>query len=498
LTRLATLFDECRGGFGKRSTKPGKGIIVNVVAARIFGRTAVLTVILALLAVWLVALSVNPAFADTYLCSGNSYTTCTNVGYTDHGYSAHSSTSYWTMTSGHNCTNYVAYVESTVNGAATPSYNLGNADAWASNASSHGVTVDTTPVVGSVAQWGDSTNHPTGHVAIVEAVNSDGSITVSEDNFSSGPFAWETISTGDSNWPNHFIHFQDLPGLGTQMLITGNGTAYAKNVINNGGWTGETDSNVATQVVTSPTGLQVVLVSDGEVWAKQDASGHYGGWTQEASSGTAKAVAVGGNTQMLITQNGTVYAKNSIGPGGWTQETDSGVGSAIAVSSTGVQMVLVTDGEVWAKRDPSGSLGGWTGEASSGTARAIAVGGDTQMIVTGNGTVYAKNSIGSGGWHQETDSGVASSNAQSIAVNSSGVQVLLVSDGEVWAKHDSSGSYGGWTGEASSGTAIAVAVDDWGDQMIINGSNAVYAKTSIGIGGWGVETGTGTATAIAG
>ncbi len=43
----------------------------------------------------------------TVLCSGSSYATC--------------------IAGGHNCTNYAAYVLSAVNGAPTPTYQLGNA-----------------------------------------------------------------------------------------------------------------------------------------------------------------------------------------------------------------------------------------------------------------------------------------------------------------------------------------------------------------------------------
>ena len=167
-------------------------------------------VLLTLLTAGLVTLSSKPALADTSLCSGNSYSSCTNVGHTDHGYSTHSGGSYWSMYSGHNCTNYVAYVESTVNGAPTPKYNLGNAADWATKASANGVQVNGTPVAGSVAQWNAAPwNNNNGHVAYVESVNSDGSITVSEDNYPTGPFDWKIISAGSSNWPNNFIHFRD-------------------------------------------------------------------------------------------------------------------------------------------------------------------------------------------------------------------------------------------------------------------------------------------------
>ena len=83
---------------------------------------------LSLLAGALIATSVvaaEPAMADASLCSGSGYSSCVSAGYTDHGYGANSGNSYWHMYSGHNCTNYVAYVEQIVNGAPAPSIQLG-------------------------------------------------------------------------------------------------------------------------------------------------------------------------------------------------------------------------------------------------------------------------------------------------------------------------------------------------------------------------------------
>jgi hypothetical protein len=276
-----------------------------------------------------------------------------------------------------------------------------------------------------------------------------------------------------------------------QMLLTSNGTAYAKGPIGLNGWNNETDPNVTTQIAISSTGLQMVLASDGEVWAKQDSTGSYGGWTLEAAAGTAKAIAVGGNTQMIITNNSTVYARSGIG-NVWTKESDAGVGAKIAVSNTGLQMVLVTDGEVWAQ--PTIHLNGWTGEAPTGTATAIAVGGNTQMIVNSTGTVYARSGIGTV-WNQETNVGVASTNPQNIAVSSTGVQMVLVNDGEVWAQPNI--TLNGWTGEVGSGGANAVSINDSGDQLILTNANAVYARTSIGTV-WTQETGANSAVAISG
>jgi surface antigen len=159
-----------------------------------------------------------PAAADITLCSGASYSICTAAGYTDQGFGAHNSTSYWGAYSGHNCTNYVAYVEQTVNGAPPPTYQLGDASQWADNARAHGVAVNNTPARGAVAQWAS------GHVAYVESVNIDGSITISQDVYSACPFSWRSISSTSSGWPNNFIHFadvpsnQDVPAMGTTTI----------------------------------------------------------------------------------------------------------------------------------------------------------------------------------------------------------------------------------------------------------------------------------------
>jgi surface antigen len=106
----------------------------------------------------------------------------------------------------------VAYVESTVNHAPSPGYDLGDASSWASNANAHGVQVDASPARGAAAQWNANAGGmgASGHAAYVESISADGSITVSEDAFPSGPFRWRTISPGTSDWPSNFIHFKDL------------------------------------------------------------------------------------------------------------------------------------------------------------------------------------------------------------------------------------------------------------------------------------------------
>ena len=65
--------------------------------------------------------------------------------------------------------------------------NLGNANTWASRAAAQGYATGSTPRVGAVAQALTGTMH----VAIVEAVHSNGTVTVSEMNFK----GWNVVSS---------------------------------------------------------------------------------------------------------------------------------------------------------------------------------------------------------------------------------------------------------------------------------------------------------------
>lgn len=97
-----------------------------------------------------------------------------------------------------NCTSYVAwkvrekYLPNFVNGFYYngKSETYGHAYNWVNAAQNHGFVVSSNPFVGAIAVWqpnkGYASNSSYGHVAFVEAVNSDGSIAISQynENFS--------------------------------------------------------------------------------------------------------------------------------------------------------------------------------------------------------------------------------------------------------------------------------------------------------------------------
>ena len=143
---------------------------------------------------------------STYLCSG--WSGCPAGGYGDGGYGKASSTMYWKMFSGHNCTNYVAYrlIQSGMPDV-RPWSGSGNASNWGVALAS---ITDQTPTVGSDAWYksGVSPAGSNGHVAYVEQVISDTEILVSED-YWGGNFHWRRITKTGGGWPSGFIHFND-------------------------------------------------------------------------------------------------------------------------------------------------------------------------------------------------------------------------------------------------------------------------------------------------
>ena len=59
----------------------------------------------------------------------------------------------------------------------------GNASQWSAQARNAGLTTSTTPVAGAIAQWGAGNASNQNHVAVVEKVNGDGTIIISESSY---------------------------------------------------------------------------------------------------------------------------------------------------------------------------------------------------------------------------------------------------------------------------------------------------------------------------
>jgi surface antigen len=83
---------------------------------------------------------------------------------------------------------------------------LGNAGQWGSEASAAGITTSSQPQVGAIAQWNASGAMPYGHVAVVEQVNSNGTVLISESSYgnSSWNFLYRTRTISANN-PSRYI-----------------------------------------------------------------------------------------------------------------------------------------------------------------------------------------------------------------------------------------------------------------------------------------------------
>lgn len=131
---------------------------------------------------------------------------------------------YWgqVVNSKGNCTNYVAF-RLEKNGAARLATSFGNAVGWKSVVQQKlgSKAVNKTPKVGSIAWWGANGAPgvgPSGHVAYVEKVSKDGkTVYLSESHFPfpsigfSGGSRRLIVRSGDSYWPNYFLHIKDQP-----------------------------------------------------------------------------------------------------------------------------------------------------------------------------------------------------------------------------------------------------------------------------------------------
>jgi len=112
-----------------------------------------------------------------------------------------------------NCTWY-AYGRMLEKGHSSATLNkfaLGNANTWYSNGVTvSGITIDTSPSTDSIAELDITTGWTLGHVAYVESVNGDGTITVSESGYSTSTtgnwnFLWRH-RTCPTAWWSHYIH----------------------------------------------------------------------------------------------------------------------------------------------------------------------------------------------------------------------------------------------------------------------------------------------------
>lgn len=91
---------------------------------------------------------------------------------------------------------------------------LGNANTWGPRLAAQGYKVDSNPAPGAIAWWGGAVNNgvitgPMGHVAVVSAVNPNGTVDIEQYN-GTPPHAYSTMVVPKDS-PTGYIHVADTP-----------------------------------------------------------------------------------------------------------------------------------------------------------------------------------------------------------------------------------------------------------------------------------------------
>lgn len=230
-------------------------------------------------------------------------------------------------------------------------------------------------------------------------------------------------------------------------IINQCGAVWAKNTLGTSGWAQQTNCGDAQAVEITSTGRVVIMNACSAVWAKDGLQPD--GWNQLNNCGETRAIAAAGQYIMIINQCGAAWAKTTLSMSGWAQQTNCGETLAIAIGASGRLMIINQCGEAWAKDGLQPS--GWAQQTSCGDTRAIAVGGSRLAIINGQGAGYAKDDI-VGPYSQLTPTG----NLTSLAVGDNGRIMTIDACGAAWAK-DTLGM-GGWAQQTSCGDTRAVQV----------------------------------------
>lgn len=142
-----------------------------------------------------------------------------------------------------NCTDFVAWRLNRQSGVTSAPWRFtwsnlagpggnGHAIGWKDGAASRGYRVDGTPQIGSVAWWGASRGGGLGHVAIVSAVNLDGSVNIEQYNASPFNYGIENNVHAEA-----YLHIADTSSVALRIGVLWNGMLDVKEGSVGGSWT---------------------------------------------------------------------------------------------------------------------------------------------------------------------------------------------------------------------------------------------------------------------
>jgi surface antigen len=339
--------------------------------------------------------------------------------------------SFWNMSPGHNCTNYVAWRLITA-GVPQPRTHPGNATDWAFRAMLDSYEVNNTPAIGSVAHWdgGAAGYSADGHVAYVEKINDDGTILVSEDFWLGGsqvgPLTYRVV---DPATVSNFIHYgESATGL-REVLSTPVGWQVRGTRLDP-----QITALAALQVGSNAPA--VYFVENGQLHA---ASATNGQWnvsdTAIRSGATALAAVAMRERPFVMTLDEGALVMNVDTPSGW-QRMPTGVeitGDIAAVDLGGLfPTVFVSQNgslyRVWG--DDLGWHAELTGIETWGPIAASVPASGWPEVFSVEGGVLFRAWQDEDGWHEES-TGIPATGSLSAAAVDGVTRLILSQDGEL-------------------------------------------------------------------
>lgn len=370
-----------------------------------------------------------PARAEEIVCTGDE---C-DEGRWAAARGADNSGSYWGMSPGHNCTNYVAW-RLIADGVEKPVTNPGDATDWAARAIADGYLVDAIPAVGAVAQWdGFASGYGVdGHVAYIEQINDDGTMLVSEDYWRDGtqvgPLTYRTVPITS---PSNIIHYGDNPDW---LRLVG---------VKDARW-----NVTATGLDPAPSAMSVMTLDGASplVYFAQDgvlveASQQPTGWqavptTVRTTATTMGAVDMGNGKPYVMTIDNGVLVMSVETESGW-QVMSTGIeitGEVAAVNLGGLwPTVYLSQGgalyRIW------GDTSGWHVEQTfmevwGPISVALSPTGWPEIYSVENGMLF-QIWLDEAGWQRQL-TGVTASGYTAAVSTPTGVQVMLLQDDSVF------------------------------------------------------------------
>ncbi|VAW79593.1 hypothetical protein MNBD_GAMMA15-1201 [hydrothermal vent metagenome] len=240
----------------------------------------------------------------------------------------------------------------------------GNASKWAVLARKTGIPVDKSPAVGAIAQLDGGKFSSLGHVAVVERINSDGTIIVSESSYSTKKtspwnFLWR-LRTVSPTWFSNFIHIPlgtttpaatvDIQPLNVRLSssrVVPGGTLKVSWKIRNNGAAAAASSNSQVRITNSPTGYGSKANNVGSAQATGTIAANGGVLNQSAT--VTVPTALGTYYVWVIADNNSALTQSNAS----NDFTVSGTALTVAAAGTVSAQRFVVNGHILSKKQMS-------------------------------------------------------------------------------------------------------------------------------------------------